>query len=256
MLWIESEKPMSRLVSLLKRASGLGSPPAEINPKFIKKGGWLGSNLRRFVPPVLDVHHAVEERAGRTHRTGDRPLWEGYRSVSDYPKSGDTRKPDEVRSEARLGRFYSWLASRRDEAAIVEFGTAFGVSGMYWLSGMKAGRLFTFEPNADWAASAEENLRAVSDRFTLTVDTFEAAGPGLLAPESVGIAFIDAIHTSEFVLRQYDILKPLMKPGGLVVFDDISFSPDMAECWRRIAGDPSLAASASVTGRVGIVELP
>jgi predicted O-methyltransferase YrrM len=247
---------MERLVSLLKRASGLGAMPGEINPKFVKKGGWLGRNLQRFVPPVLAVHNAVEERAKRTHQTGDRPLWEGYQSVKDYPKTGDTRKPDEVRSEAQLGRFYTWLASRREENAIVEFGTAFGVSGMYWLSGMKAGRLYTFEPNRDWAASAEENLRAISDRFTLTVDTFEAAGPGLLAPESVGIAFIDAIHTSEFVFRQYDILKPLMKRGGLVVFDDISFSPDMADCWRRIARDPSLAASATVTGRVGIVELP
>jgi predicted O-methyltransferase YrrM len=247
---------MERLISLLKRASGLGATRGEINPKFVKKGGWLSLNLQRFVPPMLPVHRTVEERASKTHQTGDRPLWEGYRFVKGYPRTEDTRKPDEVRSEAQLGRFYSWLASQREENVIVEFGTAFGVSGMYWLSGMKAGQLYTFEPNANWAASAEENLRAISDRFTLTVDTFESAGPGLLAPESVGIAFIDAIHTSEFVFRQYDILKPLMKRGGLVVFDDISFSPDMADCWRRIARDPSLAASATLTGRVGIVELP
>lgn len=145
---------------------------------------------------MLPVHHKVEERAGKTHRSGDRPLWEGYQSVKGYPRSGDTRKPDQVRSDAVIGRFYSWLAARRQEDVIVEFGTAFGVSGMYWLTGMSTGHLYTFEPNTDWAASAGENLRTISDRFTLTVDTFETVGPTLLAPRSVGIAFVDAIHTS------------------------------------------------------------
>jgi predicted O-methyltransferase YrrM len=248
---------VTRLNSLLKRASSLWSSDGEIYPKFVKKGGWLGDNLsERFVPPMLPVHHKVEERAGKTHKSGDRPLWEGYQTVKGYPRSGDTRKPDQVRSDALIGRFYSWLAAQRQEDVIVEFGTAFGVSGMYWLSGMSTGHLYTFEPNTDWAASAKENLRTISDRFTLTVDTFETVGPTLLAPGSVGIAFVDAIHTSEFVFRQYDILKPLMKPAALVLFDDIDFSPDMTDCWRRIAADPSLAASATLTDRVGIIELP
>lgn len=248
---------MTSLHALLKRASVLWRPDGEIRPKFVKKGGWLARHLPdRFVPPTLPVHSRVEERASRTHLSGDRPLWVGYQSVDGYARTGDTRKPDEVRSEALSGRFYSWLAAQRGEDIIVEFGTAFGVSGMYWLSGMKAGQLFTFEPNADWARSAESNLRAISDRFTLTVDTFETAGPGLLARASVGIAFVDAIHTTDFVLRQYEVLKPLMQPGGLILFDDIDFSPDMASCWRRIAADRTLAASATLTHRVGIIELP
>jgi predicted O-methyltransferase YrrM len=240
----------------MKRASSLWTAEDGITPQFVKRGGWLDLNLPdRFVPPLLPVHRTIEERARKTHETGDRPLWEGYRSVEGYPRGGDTRKPGEVRSDALVGRFYSWLASRREEDVIVEFGTAFGVSGMYWLSGMRAGRLYTFEPNADWAGSAEENLCAISDRFVLTVDTFETVGPTLLAPQSVGIAFVDAIHTSEFVARQYGILAPLMKRGGLVLFDDIDFSQDMADCWRRIASHPELAASATLTDRVGIIEL-
>ncbi|HTV66987.1 MAG TPA: class I SAM-dependent methyltransferase [Rhizobiaceae bacterium] len=229
----------------------------ELDVSFVKKGGWLGANLPpRFVPPMLPIHESVEERANETQLSGDRPLWEGYRLLKGYKITHGTRRPNEVRSEAQLGRLYSWLAGQRDEDVIVEFGTAFGVSGMYWLSGMQKGRLYTFEPNANWAASAEQNLRSVSDRFTLTVDTFEAAGPKLLAPASVGIAFVDAIHASDFVFRQYEILKPLMKRGGLVIFDDIHFSWDMRRCWRQIARDPSLAASATVTERIGIIELP
>ena len=155
-----------------------------------------------------------------------------------------------------MGRFYSWLVKQRQSEAVVEFGTAFGVSGMYWLAGMEGGHLYTFEPNRDWATLAEKNLAAISPNFTLTMDAFEEAGPKTVKPSSVDIAFIDAIHTSEFVDRQYAVLKPLMKPGGLILFDDVNFSDDMAACWKKISEEPYLVASAKVGVRVGIIELP
>lgn len=229
----------------------------DIHPRFVRRGGWLTANLpSRFVPPKLAIHEKVEERAVETQHLGGRTLWNGYKDVANYPRPEGQRTSDQVRSTALMGRFYSWLANQRKEHIIVEFGTAFGVSGMYWLSGIGSGHLYTFEPNAEWAAIANENLKSISGNYTLTVDIFEAAGPKILAPKSVGIAFVDAIHTSEFVFRQLEILKPLVRPGGLIVLDDIGFSPDMATCWKTVARDPSFTASATLTPRVGIIELP
>jgi predicted O-methyltransferase YrrM len=57
----------------------------------------------------------------------------------------------------------------------------------------------------------------------------------LIQDETVDIAFIDAIHTPKAVLLQYDILKRIMKPGGLILFDDIGFSEAMKACWEKIA---------------------
>jgi len=239
-----------RFFELLRPARG----PAGL--AFVRRGGWLAGLEPGFEPPAHPLHRLIEERERVTEAAGPRPLWSGYKGVRNYPHSTEgTRTPSQVRTAEATGRWYTWLAQQRTAPTIVEFGTAFGVSGMYWLSGVGDGHLYTFEPNADWAALARENLAAVSDRFTLTNDIFETTGPRILAPQSVDIAFVDAIHTSEFVQRQYDVLKPLMKPGGLILFDDISFSRDMSACWRRISKGPGLAGSLTLGRRVGMVEL-
>ena len=72
--------------------------------------------------------------------------------------------------------------------------------------------------------------------------------------ETIDIAFVDAIHTSEFVTPQVELLITLLAPGGLIVLDDISFSDDMCQCWNRWAHDPRVAASVAVGNRVGILE--
>jgi predicted O-methyltransferase YrrM len=145
------------------------------------------------------------------------------------------------------------------EQLVVEFGTAFGISGMYWLAGLeinKHGRLLTFEPNAIWADIARDNLLAIGRRFTLTHGTFEEhIDSELGADDRIGIAFIDGSHTSDFVLPQFEIVLKHVAPNGLVVFDDVDFSADMASCWESIARDSRVRASLKLTSRVGIVEV-
>jgi predicted O-methyltransferase YrrM len=228
-----------------------------LNIRFVKRGGWLADHLAGdFEPPALPVHAKVEERARLTNRLGAQPLWDGYKTIANYPHSTDgSRQSDDVRTERLMGRFMSWLAGARNAQIVVEFGTAFGVSGMYWLAGLQAGHLFTFEPNAQWAELARPNLAAISDAFTLTNETFEEAAGSVLQPGTVDVAFVDAIHTSEFVLRQYDVLKPYMCEHGLILFDDINFSPDMAGCWDAISREPGIRASTNLDRRVGIIEL-
>jgi len=224
---------------------------------FVKRGGWIGTTLAEsFEPPILDVHEKIEDRARLTELLGPQPLWDGYSNVARYPRATEgTRRPDQVRIRPLWGRFMSWLAATRKSEVVVEFGTAFGVSGMYWLAGLQMGHLFTFEPNRRWAEVARENLSAISDRYTLTVDCFEAAAGSHLRPGSVDIAFVDAIHTSSFVLEQYRVLELYMRERGLVLFDDINFSADMEACWHIISRRPGITASARLNARVGIIEL-
>jgi len=192
---------------------------------------------------------------------GAQPLWEGYAAVKNYPRAtgGSDRRSEEVRSSALNGRFFTWLAAKRRAMLVVEFGSAFGISGMYWLSGLKHdtdARLLTFEPNAVWANIAKVNLAAVSSQFDLVQGTFEENIESMLPPDRrIDIAFVDAIHTSEFVFRQFAILLPHMDPGGLILFDDIDFSPDMVSCWETLSRHPRVRASAAIGRRLGIVEL-
>ena len=147
--------------------------------------------------------------------------------------------------------------TRKRPEIVVEFGAAFGASGMYWLAGLGAtghGRLFSFEPNPDWFPLAQANLRrdqragkivngTVQDNISLIDGT----------PE---ITFIDAIHTRDFVMARFALVKSIAAPGALVIFDDIDFSADMKACWTEIAADPPHQAVRQIGKRVGTVELP
>jgi predicted O-methyltransferase YrrM len=225
------------------------------------EGSWLARRLSAegVEPEEVDQEATIEAIARSTQRLGRQPLWEGYRSLASYAWSRtDGRTSDEVRSPLAFGRLYAWLAAHRRPAAIVEFGTAFGISGMYWLAGLKragAGELLTFEPNAIWAEIARRNLARISPRFTLTLGTFEENAAAALAGKTVEMAFVDAIHTGAFVHRQFALLRRHLAPGAVVLFDDVNFSDDMRACWTDIAHQDELAASASIGNRVGIVEL-
>ncbi|MGH9647079.1 MAG: O-methyltransferase [Bryobacteraceae bacterium] len=156
-----------------------------------------------------------------------------------------------------MGRVYSWLARTRKPDVIVGFGSAFGVSGMYWLAGLEeagCGELLSFEVNPEWAAIARVNLASLGARFSLTVGMFKDHIAEKLNHRKIGIAFIDAIHTSEFVDRQFEIVLSNLAPGGIVILDDIDFSPDMAACWQRLAQDERVASSLSIDGHIGVLE--
>jgi hypothetical protein len=56
-------------------------------------------------------------------------------------------------------------------------------------------------------------------------------------------------------MKQWEILKPRMSPGGLVLFDDITYCAGMRKAWREIRADPAVAASVARWHRLGIVEL-
>jgi hypothetical protein len=72
--------------------------------------------------------------------------------------------------------------------------------------------------------------------------------------EQIDIAFVDAIHTSDFVTPQVEMLIERLARRGLILLDDISFSDDMSRCWQRWATDPRVIASVAVANRVGFLE--
>lgn len=232
--------------------------PRPVRIRWIKRerSSWLA---REFPGPLikLDVSPLsgrIEQIAAATHELGSQPLWEGYRT-----RGPQTRTSNEVRTSRVMGNFYASLVARRKPGIIVEFGTAFGVSGMYWLAGLEANRegmLLTFEPNAIWGEIARRNLSEISKRFTLTNATFEESIDACLPRGgAIDIAFIDAIHTREFVVPQLNLVVQRSAPGSLILIDDIEFSADMKKCWDEIAADSRFLASATFGSRVGILEL-
>jgi predicted O-methyltransferase YrrM len=229
------------------------TPDTKLSLVWLKTGGWLGAHLRDTVPQAPKKEQ-IEVAAEATNRLGPQRL------ADEYGESGGERTPAVVRSSSRSGDLYAWLVEQRRPSTIVEFGAAFGVSGMYFAAGLEAigsGHLYSFEINREWADIAERNIGSISPRFTLTRGAFEERVSDVIAAP-IDIAFVDGIHQYDFVMRQFAVLEPRMSPGALLLFDDIDFKKPgsrMGEAWRELAGRSSVIAALEVDGRLGIIEL-
>ena len=123
---------------------------------------------------------------------------------------------------------------------IVELGTSTGYSTLWMALGLKAagGRLTTYEIDRERADAARANFKraGLDDRITLVlgdahVEVKKQQGP-------VDLVFIDA-DKDGYVLYLKALL-PLVRPGGLIIADNmIRPSPDPAFV-RAITTDPAL----------------
>ena len=113
---------------------------------------------------------------------------------------------ENVHVNTRGGQFLSSVVHRFHRPTVIEFGTAFGVSGMYLLSTISGGRLLTFDPCQDWRAG-DRQFAGHRGNFERIPDAFENAFPPLadsLAP--IHVAFVDGLHTYENVMREVSIV--------------------------------------------------
>ncbi len=218
--------------------------------KWVSRGGWIAGLPTRFPPaPQKDRIEAIasanHDALGLQHLAPEYGLPEVQftpRDVSSPPFQGD---------------FYAWLVMARRPQIVVEFGSGFGVSGMYFAAGLEengSGQLYSFEINEKWARVAEQAIAQVSGRFTLTHGSFEEHID--IVPGPIDLAFVDGIHSYEFVIKQWQLLQPRMSPGGLILFDDLGFGQGMKEAWLEIARSEGVVGAVEFRehGRLGVLE--
>lgn len=126
---------------------------------------------------------------------------------------------------ADVGRLLKILVSLTEGKVALELGTLAGYSAIWIARGLAPdGKLITVEFNETHADFAEREIETagVSDRVEVVRGAALDVLPGLadeLGPESVDFAFIDAVKR-EYV-DYFRLIKPLMKPGGLLVADNV-----------------------------------
>lgn len=158
---------------------------------------------------------------------------------------------------ADVGRLLKILAAMTEGKLAIELGTLAGYSAIWIARGLaEEGRLITVEHedrHADFA-QAEFDGAGVADKVAVVRGEALVVLPRIaeeVGDESVDFAFIDA-RKSEY-MDYFRLLKPLMRPGGLLVADNvyatgagwIDEGHGADEFNRLVAADPDFEAVAT-----------
>lgn len=161
-----------------------------------------------------------------------------------------------IHVNVRGGRFLSSLVSQFEAPNIVEIGTAFGVSGMYMLSTIGDGHLWTFDPCDDWAEVSTTNLNSINTRYDRIGEAFETGFPNRCAEiPPIQIAFVDGLHTYENVTREVELLEPHMVGHSFLILHDVELDAEMKRAWNQIRNSNRVMWSAFVERQFGLCEL-
>ncbi|MCB0528388.1 MAG: class I SAM-dependent methyltransferase [Lewinellaceae bacterium] len=125
-----------------------------------------------------------------------------------------------------------WAAPRK----ILELGTSLGLSAMYIASAARTAKMITLEGAPACADLARVNfsllgLRHVEVKTGPFRETLPVALQEMQAPDLV---FIDGHHRPGPVLQYFETCLAHANPGTVFVFDDMYWSPDMTEAWKKI----------------------
>lgn len=242
-----SDDPAARAVGAAARAALLGDLEAE-------GGEWAGriEQLRAELERSGETVEVVDYGAGapdadRSQREMDRGLVTS-RTVGEVCRSS---------SEAPLwGRFLFVLVRELRPRACLEMGTCVGVSAAYHAAALRlngAGYLVTLEGAGSLAGIARQTLARLGLESVSEVreGRFADTLPGAIeAHRPFGLVFVDGHHDEQATLDYCAAVSPALGPDGVVVFDDIDWSPGMARAWSTLSSAPDVRLAVDM-GPVG-----
>jgi predicted O-methyltransferase YrrM len=240
-----------------------GLPVALRRPvRFLATGALPDERVRSSADQVEAV------RAALARRTGDVPI---LRSPPPRPtgepanaefgqRHGELRRvsyrrvAEQASVSPRWGTFLLLCAEACNADTIVEFGACAGLSAGYLAAAGTQPRVVTVEGSAELAALARETAARLNGRVEVVHALFDDALDRLLPTllgRGVGLAWIDGEHERSATIRYFRRIVPALRPGSFVLFDDVSWSPDMRLAWAELARWPGFSDTVDL-GRCGL----
>jgi len=151
----------------------------------------------------------------------------------------DRRIKDIARYSAKskkFGRLLYRMVKKYPSQTVVELGTSLGLTTFYFSLANKNAKVITIEGADEVAAIAEANFKREGlDNITLKRGNFDEELPHLLQEiPVVDLAFIDGNHKEGPTLAYFEEFIPKVKNHSILVFDDIHWSREMENAWRKI----------------------
>ena len=126
---------------------------------------------------------------------------------------------------------------------ILELGTSLGVTTAYLASVDSRNRVLTLEGSREVLRVAQGNWRA------LKLENIEWQEGNIddtlyiYAREKLDVVFVDANHTYEATKRYVEYLLPRLTEKGVLIIDDIHYSPEMERAWNELKQDERVTTS-------------
>lgn len=137
----------------------------------------------------------------------------------------------------------------------LELGSCVGLSAAYQAAGLvlcgNTGRLVTLEGATPLAAVARETIEelGLAERAEVRLGRFQdTLDDALRDLETVDLAFIDGHHDEDATVAYFNEIAPYMARDGVVIFDDINWSPGMRRAWHTIVTDSRTGESVDMGG--------
>jgi|YelNatPaOPRAMG01_1025707.scaffolds.fasta_scaffold69314_2 predicted O-methyltransferase YrrM len=147
--------------------------------------------------------------------------------------------------DEKEGEFVYDLIKKFKPVNTIEIGCAMGISSLYICMALneeeeKHHTIIDPMQSSDWANIGKANLdRAKIDFYELIEQPSEIALPDLLSKhKQYDLGFIDGWHTFDHTLIDFFYLNRLIKVGGIIIIDDISF-PGIKKLMRYILNYPA-----------------
>lgn len=138
------------------------------------------------------------------------------------------------------GRLLRLLTQAIGARHVVELGTSTGYSGIWIALALRStgGRLTTFEIDAGRAAVARENFMRAGLQDLVTIVIGDAHVELRKVTQATDLVFIDA--DKDGYLDYLQQLEPRLRPGGLVVADNMQFPEPDPRYVQAVTTDPKL----------------
>ncbi|MBI1331444.1 MAG: hypothetical protein GC165_01040 [Armatimonadetes bacterium] len=128
-----------------------------------------------------------------------------------------------------------WTAKEFQPRLIVELGTCTGGSTSHLAAGTK-GKVVSID--IDQRDETRRKLEAFDNIELIEGDTRDAVLASEISNRGpIDLLFIDTDHTAEQVREEMALYGPLVRNGGLILFDDIRMHPCMSKWWDELSED-------------------
>jgi len=232
------------------------------------------SSARRFSALVDELRHVpsiefsiAEEIAlvadtyrGKTELIEDENWVSGVRSHFSVSSSSGTK-----------GRILSTIVHFTQSKRCLELGTAYGMSSLFILEALKQHgpetHLTTLE---GWELAFTLSSKMLKDRYGHQVSCEFGSTQEMLPTmipsikEGLDFMFHDAGHSKEDYIRDFHTVLPAMKPGAVILIDDIRwkdprwFMPTNPHCyagWKEVVKHPRVLRAVEINDSMGLLLL-